>query len=73
MSATHSPQHRQHGRRKVDLASFALLVCGLVFGFVAYYLITEQGVNPLILSPSVVAVTLGVTHLVKRQAPRDRR
>lgn len=73
MSTTHSPQHRQHGRRQVDLASVALLVCGLVFGVVAYHLITEQGVNPLILGPSVVAVTLGVTHLVKRQAPRDRR
>ena len=73
MSTTHSwPPHRHRGRRQIDFASLALLACGLVAGVVAYRLITDRGLNPLILVPAVVAVTLALPHLTKRQAPRDR-
>lgn len=76
MTTTHSrhrplpPRHR--GRRTVDLASLALLIVGLSFGVLAYVLITRNGASPLLLVPSVIAATLGGTHLTKRQAPRDR-
>ena len=64
-TTSHTP-----GRWTVDLASLALLIIGLVFGVVAYNLITEDGQNPLLLVPSVVAATLGAAHLAKREAPR---
>jgi len=57
--------------RRVDVASLALFLCGLTFGVLAYYLISEGGRNPLILVPSVVAATLGASHLIKYEAPRE--
>ncbi len=56
--------------RRVDVASLALILCGLAFGVLAYCLITERGMNPLILVPAVVAATLGASHLIKYEAPR---
>ncbi len=56
--------------RRVDVASLALFLCGLTFGVLAYCLISERGMNPLVLIPAVVAATLGASHLVKYEAPR---
>jgi hypothetical protein len=44
---------------------------GLIFGAVAYWLITAEHVNALVIVPSIVATTIGVTHLIKREAPRE--
>ncbi len=62
--------HSNHSHRRLDAASLALLVVGLVFGALSYWLIADHGLNPLILVPSVVAVTLGATHISKREATR---
>lgn len=66
MTMTHS--RRPH--RQLDLASLALLLVGLVFGGFSYWLVTNHGLNALILVPSIVAATTGALHIVKRQAPR---
>lgn len=60
-------------RRRIDAASLALTFVGLVFGVFAYWLIATASVNVLIIAPSIVAVTVGVTHLVKNEAPRQSR
>ena len=67
MTMTHS--RRSH--RRLDVPSLVLLLIGLAFGGLAYWLITAQGMNPLIIVPSIAAATTGATHIVKRQAPRD--
>lgn len=64
-------QRRTPQRRRIDGASLALAVLGLVCAAAAYWLIVNRDVNPLILVPSIAAVTTGVTHLVKRVAPRE--
>ncbi len=56
--------------RRLDMASLALLLVGLVFGVIAYWLISVRDVNALIIIPSVVAVTMGACHITKREAPR---
>lgn len=67
MTTTH---HRTVQRRRLDFAGLALLLIGIVFGAVAYVLISVSSFNALIIVPSVVAVTLGATHLIKKEAPR---
>lgn len=62
--------HRNTSRLRLDLPSLTLTLIGLVFGVIAYWLITAEHVNVLVIVPSVVAVTVGVTHLIKREAPR---
>jgi len=57
---------------RLDGASVALLVVGLIFGALAYWLIVRDSTSPLILVPAVVAATVGATHLTKREAPHDR-
>lgn len=54
--------------RRLDVASLALLLVGLAFGVLAYWLITERGMNALILVPAVVAATTGALHITKREA-----
>lgn len=66
MTMTHS--HRSH--RRLDAASLALLVIGLVFGGLSYWLVADHGLNALIIVPSIVAATTGATHITKRVAPR---
>lgn len=66
MTMTHS--HRSH--RRLDVASLALLLVGLVFGVLSYWLVADHGLNPLVIVPSVVAATIGVTHVSKREATR---
>jgi hypothetical protein len=67
MTMTHS---HHHSRRRLDAAGLILLFIGLVFGALAYWLIVDRGVNPLILVPAVVAATLGAMHVSKREASR---
>jgi uncharacterized membrane protein len=47
-----------------------LLLIGLVSGVFSYWLITYNGVNALVIIPSIVAITIGATHITKREAPR---
>ncbi|WP_264079736.1 hypothetical protein [Mycolicibacter algericus] len=42
----------------------------MIFGAISYWLITTAGVNALVIVPSIVAATIGITHLIKREAPR---
>lgn len=63
--------HERYGRRRVDLASLALLLIGVGSSAASYWLITVDGLNPLLLIPGVVAAVIGVTHLVKTEAPRE--
>lgn len=58
-------------RQRLDPAGLALLVLGLVFAAFAYRLVDEANANPLLIAPSVVAVTIGATHLTKRETPRQ--
>ncbi len=69
MATTRSHYSQPPAEHRVDFGSLALLTCGVLFGILAYWLITERGSNPLLLVPSIVAATLGATHLIKRQAP----
>lgn len=68
MTMTHS--HRSY-RRRLDTASLALLLIGLTFGAISYWLITDHGLNPLVMIPSVVAATIGAAHITKREISRD--
>lgn len=67
MTMTHD--HRSY-RRRLDTASLLLLLIGLGFGVFAYWLVTDHGLNPLVLAPAVVAATIGATHITKREADR---
>jgi hypothetical protein len=58
-------------RRRLDVASLALLLLGLACGCLAYWLITAHGLNPLILVPPVAAATTGASHITKREAARE--
>lgn len=63
--------HRNVARRRLDIASLALALLGLVFGIFCYWLITTRHINALIIVPSVVAFTMGASHMIKREAPRE--
>lgn len=63
--------HRKPHRHRLDVGSLVLLLIGLVFGAVAYWLVTVADVNVLVIVPSIVAVTIGALNLVKREAPRE--
>lgn len=67
MTLMHSP--RSH--RRLDLAGLALLLIGLVFGVISYWLVMDRGLNPLIIVPSIVAATTGASHITKREASRQ--
>ncbi len=66
MTTTHS--HRP--RRILDVASAGLLLIGLIFGGLGYWLVADHGLNALIIVPSIVAATTGAAHITKRRAPR---
>lgn len=59
-----------HSHRRLDVAGIALLLLGLICGVIAYWLIIEHNLNPLILVPSVAAATTGASHITKREAAR---
>lgn len=63
--------HRSRPRRRLDISGLALTAVGLVFGLFSYLLATYAGISPLVMIPSVVAATIGATHLVKYEAPRE--
>lgn len=58
-------------RRKLDLASLALALIGLVSGVLAYVLIETKGYNALVIVPAVVTLTIGLLNITKLEAPRD--
>lgn len=60
-----------HSHRRLDVVGLSLMLLGLVCAVLAYWLITEHGLNPLILVPSVVAATNGASHITKHEAPRE--
>lgn len=66
---TNQPQASRPSKR-VDWASAALTVIGLLSSAIAYLLISNVGHNPLILAPGIVATTLGCTTLIVKEAPR---
>lgn len=55
-------------RRRIDAGSALLALAGAVCLVVSYLVVQSGGSNPLILVPSVVAITLGVRHLVVKEA-----
>lgn len=57
--------------RRIDIASAILAVIGIACAVLAYWLITNEQVNALVIVPATVAATIGVTHIIKREAPRD--
>ena len=61
---------RHPTRLRLDVPSLLLAFIGLMFGAVAYSLVATDHINPLVMVPPVVALTVGTTHLIKR-APRD--
>ncbi|AIM40977.1 hypothetical protein PBI_SQUIRTY_30 [Mycobacterium phage Squirty] len=63
--------HENATRHRLDLPSLILTLVGLVFGVISYWLISSEDVNALVIVPSVVAVVIGATHLIKREAPRQ--
>lgn len=63
--------HNRRSHRRLDVGSLALLLVGLVSGAFSYWLVADHGLNPFIIVPSVVAATIGGTHLSKREATRD--
>lgn len=62
--------HDRRSHRRLDVASLALLLIGLVFVGISYWLVTDHGLNPLLIVPSLVAATVGATHITKREASR---
>lgn len=67
MTMTHS-HHRS--QRRLDVPSLILLLIGVAFGGFSYWLVADHGLSALIIVPSIVAVTIGATHITKREAPR---
>lgn len=63
--------HHPRATRHIDLAGLALVVCGLLSGIIAYVCVTRLGQDPLLLVPSVVAMTIGALHLTRWVAPRE--
>jgi hypothetical protein len=62
---------RTHSRRRLDLASLFLLVIGVACGVISYWLVTSQGINVLVIIPSVVVTTFAALHITKREALRQ--
>lgn len=62
--------HQMKPRLRLDVPSLLLFLVGVVSGTLAYLLITYANYNALILVPGVVAATIGLSHLFKREAGR---
>jgi NhaP-type Na+/H+ or K+/H+ antiporter len=61
--------HRDRSRRRLDLASLLLLVTSLASGVFAYWLVMGDGINAIVMIPSIAAATVAATHITKREAP----
>ena len=75
MTMTHSPRSHRHAtehrpRRRLDVAGLALLLIGLTFGALSYWLISDRGLSVLLIVPSVVAATTGALNITKREVPQ---
>lgn len=62
--------HSYTSRRRLDPAGLMLLLIALACGVVSYWLVIDRGVNPLVLVPSIVAATVGASHVTKREVTR---
>lgn len=62
---------KRQSRRYVDVVSLVVMAIGVLFGVVSYCLVSFADVNVLVIAPSIVAITLGATHLIKHEAPRE--
>lgn len=60
----------RRSHRRLDVASLALLLIGLVFAVISYWLVQDRGYNVLIMVPSIVSATTGALHITKREARR---
>ena len=69
--ATTTYSHHPRARRRLDVASLLLMLCGIAFGALAYWLVQDRNYNTLVIVPAIVAVTLGASRLVKWEAPRS--
>lgn len=58
-------------RRRLDVPSLALLLCGLVCGAGVCWLVAAGRASWLIGLPSVLVVTVDGGHVVQRKAPRE--
>lgn len=61
--------HRHPSPRRLDVAGLVLTLIGLLCGAFSYWLIDAVHVSFLVIVPSIVATTLGATHLTKREVP----
>lgn len=57
--------------RRLDVPSIALLLIGLVFGALALWSVITADMNPLVVSPSIIAIMIGVKNLTKLESPRQ--
>ncbi|MDZ7910787.1 MAG: hypothetical protein U5O16_14555 [Rhodococcus sp. (in: high G+C Gram-positive bacteria)] len=62
---------KRQSRRHVDVVSLVVMAIGVLFAVVSYCLISFADVNVLVIVPSIVAITLGATHLIKHEAPHE--
>lgn len=62
--------YRRASRRRLDVSSLALTLLGLASGVFSYGLVTCADANALVMAPSIVAVPIGITHVIKREARR---
>ncbi len=60
-------------RRRLDVASLALLLTAFVSAGICCWLVAAHQVSTLAVLPSIIAVIIGATHLTKMQAPHDGR
>ena len=61
----------QRSRKRLDLSSLALVLLCLISGVYAHVLISEAGMSPLLIVPSVVGATYGLLNITKWEVPRD--
>lgn len=62
--------HRNHPRRRLDVPSLVLMIIGVASGAFCLWLIGASHVSALVLVPSIIAATIGASHLVKSEASR---
>lgn len=58
-------------RRVIDHGNLALIIIGLILGASLYLMSSYDETSILAIIPSVVAVTVGASGLIKRESPQD--
>ena len=61
---------RYRSRRRLDVASLLLTVVGVSSAALSLWLIDTASVGVAVIIPSIVAATVGVTHITKREVTR---